>query len=197
MKKYAILLFVGLLLFAIPAMSQQITDSFYVTVGSGVVLEGGGSGYDGGTWYVYPSMWINQWFYDHPFDPIRGKIVHVEFDWVAYDTTCTTDITVAINWSTPTWSDLGYGETLPPLPGELPSGIEEDYIVRLTVLDECAMYPVVQHFEYDYIIWDYNPEWVSIDVRGCNFVITNGIIVHECAMSTESSSWGAIKKMIE
>ena len=197
MKKSAILLFIGLLLLAAPVLSQQVTDNFYVTVGSGVVLDGGGTGYNNGAWYVYPSMWINEWFYDHPYDDTRGKLIHIEFDWTAYDPLCTTDITVAINWSTPAWSDLGYGNTLPPLPGELPSGIEDDYIVRHVVLDECAIFPEVQHFEYDYTIWSYNPEWVSVDVRGCNFVITNGVLVHECAMGTENSTWGAIKAMIE
>jgi hypothetical protein len=108
-----------------------------------------------------------------------------------------TDITVAINWSTPAWSELGHGTTLPPLPGELPSGVEDDYIVRLIVLDECDIFPEVQHFEFDYTIWDYNPEWVSVDVMGCNFVITNGVLVHECAMGNENSTWGAIKAMIE
>ncbi len=185
------------MLFSVPVMSQEITDNFYVRVGAGTVLAGGGSGYNGGEWYVYQSMWINQWFYDHPFDDTRGKIVHVEFDWISVDPECTVDINVAINWSTPEWSELGYGETLPPLPGELPSGVEEDYIVRLLVLDVCEFVTEVQHFEYDYIIWDYNPEWVSIDVRGCNFDITNGVIVHECAMGTEDASWGAIKSLVE
>jgi hypothetical protein len=69
--------------------------------------------------------------------------------------------------------------------------------VRLTVLDECDIYPEIQHFAYDYIIWDCNPERVSIDAMECNFEILDGDIVHECAMSTENSSWGAIKTMIE
>jgi hypothetical protein len=189
MRKYAILLFIGLLLLAVPAASQKITDNFYVTVGAGAVLSGGGTGYNDGTWYVYPSMWINEWFYDHPFDPTRGKIIHIEFDWVAYDPECTTDITVAVNWSTPAWSALGHGATEPPLPGV----DENQYIIRETMLQTCGTYPQVQHFIYDHVIWEYNPEWVSIDVRGCNFVITNGVILHECAVGTKSSTWGGIK----
>lgn len=192
MKKTAIALFLGLLLLStVPASAQQVIDDFFVTVGSGVVTEGGGSGYDNGTWYVYQSGWINEWFYDHPFDENRGKIVHIEFDWVALDPTCTTDIIVALNWSTPEWSALGHGDALPPLPGE----DELLYIERLTFLDECGIYPEIQHVIWDYVIWDYNPEWVSIDVMGCNFIITNGIIVHECAVGNEESSWGAIKKI--
>ena len=192
MKKTVIALFLGLLLLStVPASAQQIIDDFFVTVGSGIVLEGGGSGYENGTWYVYPSNWINEWFYDHPFDESRGKIVHIEFDWVALDSTCTTDITVAFNWSTPEWSALGHGTTLPPLPGE-----DEDlYIKRSVFLDECDIFPEVQHVVWDFIVWSYNPEWVSIDVMGCNFIITNGVIIHECAVGNEESSWGAIKKI--
>jgi hypothetical protein len=192
MKKTAIALFLGLLLLGtVPASAQQVVDSFYVTVGSGIVIEGGGTGYENGTWYVYESNWINQWFYDHPFDNTRGKIVNISFDWVAMDPECTTDITVALNWSTPEWSALGNGDQLPPLPGQ----DEALYIERLAILDECAMFPEVQHFSWSHVIWDYNPEWVSIDVMGCNFVITNGVIVHECAVGNEESSWGAIKKI--
>lgn len=189
MKKFAIVLCIGTLLAAAPAFSQQLVDNFFVSIGAGTVLEGGGTGFGGGEWYVYPSGWINQWFYDHPFDPDRGKIIHVEFDWVALDPACPTNISVALNWSTPEWSALGHGTSMPPLPGY----DEELYIKRAGILSECGMFPQVQHFARDFIIYCYNPEWVSIDVMGCNFVITNGVIVHECAVGTEDSSWGAIK----
>ncbi len=189
MKKFAILACIGLLLAAMPVLAQGLVDNFYVTVGAGTVLSGGGSGFGDGEWYVYPSMWINQWFYDHPYDPIRSKILHVEFDWVAYDPSCTTDIIVAFNWSTPEWSALGYGDTQPPLPG-----VDEAlYIERRTILSQCGTFPQTQHFASDFIVYAYNPEWVSIDVRGCNFIITNGVIDHECVIGTEDTSWGAIK----
>ena len=99
-------------------------------------------------WYVYPSMWINQWFYDHPFDPLRGKIIHVEFDWTALDPLCPTNMTVAINWSTGAWSALGYGTSQPPLPG-VDEGL---YIGRETVLYQCGNFPQTQHFSMDYTI---------------------------------------------
>lgn len=194
MRRTVILFAIALIVFcAAPASSQQVTDNFYVTIGSGIVIEGGGSGFNGGEWYVYPSNWINQWFYDHPFDYERGKIIHIEFDWVAMDPTCTTDITVAVNWSTPAYSDLGLGDTEPPLPG----CNEELYIIREIILDECAIFPELQHVVWDYTIWDYNPEWVSIDVMGCNFEIINGVIVHECAVGSGDTSWGAIKAIVQ
>lgn len=193
MKRIAIALSVLMVLgLASDVSAQQITDNFFVTVGSGIVLEGGGTGYNGGEWYVYPSNWINQWFYDHPFDDTRGKIIHVEFDWTAMDPTCTVDIAVAVNWSTPAYSDLGKGDTQPPLPG-CDEGL---YIVRETFLDVCEMVTDVRHEVFDFIIYDYNPEWVSIDVMGCNFEIMNGVIVHECAVGTESTTWGGIKSVM-
>ncbi len=191
MKRTVIFFALVLFLFSAPAMSQQIIDDFFITVGSGIVIEGGGSGYAGGEWYVYPSNWINQWFYDHPFDETRGKIIHIEFDWAAMDPTCTTDITVAVNWSTPEYSALELGDSEPPLPG----CDEELYIVRETFIDFCGVYAGTEHVVYDFTIYDYNPEWVSIDVMGCNFVITNGVIVHECAVANDETTWGAIKAL--
>ncbi len=191
MKRAIILLAAALILFSAPLLAQEKTDYFNVTVGSGIVVEGGGTGYNDGFWYVYPSNWINEWFYDHPFDETRGKIIHIEFDWTAMDPACTSDITVAVNWSTPAYSALGLGDTEPPLPG----CDEAAYIMRQTFVDYCGTMADVQHVTYDLTIYDYNPEWVSIDVMGCNFVITNGVIVHECAVGAEDSSWGTIKSI--
>ncbi|HSG29854.1 MAG TPA: hypothetical protein VLA34_15335, partial [Candidatus Krumholzibacterium sp.] len=71
------------------------------------------------------------------------------------------------------------------------------YIIRENILDVCDIFPDVQHVIFDFIIEDYNPEWVSIDVMGCNFVITNGVIIHECAVANEETSWGAIKALVD
>ncbi|MFA4948116.1 MAG: hypothetical protein WC674_06355 [Candidatus Krumholzibacteriia bacterium] len=189
MKKCFIMLVLAMLLFVVSASAQPKTDTFFITVGAGNVIEGGGSGFNNGEWYVYPSGWINEWFYDHPFDPERGKVIHIEFDWIALDPLAPTNITVAINWSTPEWSGLGYGTTQPPLPG-----VDELlYIVRATVLAQRGLFPVMQYFSTDFTIWPYNPEWVSIDVMGYNFVISNGSIIHDCVLGTEKSNWGSIK----
>jgi hypothetical protein len=75
----------------------------------------------------------------------------------------------------------------------VPGYDETKYIIRVPIIEELAYFEDWVHVEWDYTIWDYNPEWVSIDVMGCNFEIINGIIVHECAVGTESSSWGGIK----
>jgi hypothetical protein len=193
MKRLAILLSLGLLLLAVPVFAQQIDDSFWVQIGEdGALIAGGGTGYNEGTWYVYPSGWINEWFYDHPFNPLRGKDIWVEFDWRPLDPTIPADVIVVVNWSTPAWSDLGYGETLPPLPGEV-GDAEDDYIVRYVIREILGTSCAGEHFERDIRIWDYNPEWISIDVMGSNFEILNGVLIHECIVGTQNSTWGGIK----
>jgi hypothetical protein len=190
MKKCFIMIVLAMLCFAVSASAQPRVDNFYIMIGAGGdVLQGGGSGFGGGEWYVYPSGWINQWFYDHPFDPDRGKMINISFDWVALDPLAPTWLEVAINWSTPAWSSLGYGASLPPIPG----WDENLYILRSTQVSQAGLFPQMQHFSRDFTIWPYNPEWVSIDVMGYNFVISNGSIIHDCVLGTEKSNWGEIK----
>jgi len=191
MRKSVTILVLALLLFAVSANSQPRQDAFWITVGpGGNMLGGGGTGFGGGEWYLYPSGWINEWFYDHPFDPTRGKIIHIEFDWMSYQAGLPTTIVAAINWSTPAWSQLGYGPTMPPLPSYPP---EELYIARAGILSYNGGYATMQHFSHDFIIWPYNPEWISIDVRGSNFIVQNGVVTHDCTVATKESSWGSIK----
>ena len=68
---------------------------------------------------------------------------------------------------------------LPPLP---PLTITEEYLYigRYTLLDVNTNIFTTVHYAFDFVIPDYNPEWVSIDVVGTNFAITNGHITHEC-----------------
>ena len=193
-----ILLIISLLLavFLVPdTEAEPIEDTFYVTLDSyGYFVCGGGSGFNGGYWYVYPSGWKNEWFYDHPFDPERGKIIHIEFDIVASDPSINSNICLAVNWSTPEWSGLGYGDTTPPTP-DLVGPDEGLYIIREIMLSACPVPSEVTHYAFDYVVWDYNPEWVSIDVDGENFEIVNGIITHDCVVDTQTESWGAVKSI--
>lgn len=200
MKRLIILLSLVLLILSVHnSRTIAITDNFDIALGpDGGIVSGGGSGFGGGYWYTYPSGWINQWFYDHPFDPDRAKIIHIEFD-IAPGGAGTGLVTVAINWSTPEWSALGYLDSLPPVPDlAIP---EETYIVREAFLgDPAAMAEIIEatHIIYDFIIWDYNPEWVSIDVMGADVEIYNGVIQHDCVdpeTDIEVESWGAVKSM--
>ncbi|MFO7914608.1 MAG: hypothetical protein R6U43_02835 [Candidatus Krumholzibacteriales bacterium] len=196
MRKLTLITLMAVAIFAAADLqAEPIEDTFYVTLDSyGYYVSGGGSGFNGGTWYVYPSGWKNEWFYDHPFDSQRGKIIHIEFDMVARDPAINSDICFAVNWSTPEWSDLGYGDTTPPTP-DLVGTDESLYIFREILLTICPVPEQVTHYVFDVTVWDYNPEWVSIDVDGENFEITNGTITHDCVVDTETESWGAVKSM--
>ncbi len=195
MKNFVIAICVGLLLFVASNVTAQIVDDFYITIGTSCeIVTGGGSGYNEGMWYEYDSGWINEWFYDHQFDPNRGKVIHIEFDLVVLDPANSSNLCFAVNWSTPEWSGLGYGTDYPPIPG-VTGFIEAEHIERETLLTACPVPVVTTHYIFDYIIYDYNPEWVSIDVMGVNFEITNGVITHDCVVASREESWGAIKSM--
>lgn len=96
-----------------------------------------------------------------------------------------------VNWSTPEWSLIGNPEPeprIPPLPPLSPPD-EELYIGR----ELLGLIEAPGHYEYDFVIPDYNPEWVSIDVQGTNFVIPLGIITHECRGAIPTvSEWGLV-----
>jgi len=154
-------------------------DDFWVFVGSDGTAEGGGSGYNDGEWYYYPNTdWWNIWFFDHPYDQDRVKGMNISF---------TIDgpggaAEVVINYSTDIWSDEGT-PGIPPLP-PLSVDDEEDYIIRPEPIFSGQILgptPINVYFE----IPDYNPEWISIDIRGWNFNIINGTIEHVCFASDE------------
>ena len=157
------------------------TNDFWVVLDpGGNFIDGGGSGFYGSGWYFYPEIapWWNVWFYDHPFDYDRYKVVMVEFDVIQLDQAIPANVTVAVNWSTDIWSLEGNppGERRPPLPED---GNEQLYIGRGVVYDNPQL-TEIQHVIQEFVIPDYNPEWISIDVMGANFEIQNGFVTHEC-----------------
>jgi hypothetical protein len=174
-----------------PGHSGQRCDTFQGTLTVDGV-DGGGSGWDGGAWIQYPGApgdsapdWHNQWFYNDPLDPDRWKEIYwditlesngEEGDWVE----------VAINWS----NDLYPNGTGAP-PENTVAG--EAFIERHGL----GQFPVgsgpnaihltnLEGVDLPFVIPDYNPEWVSIDVRmlqvmfGSEGVSINGEICHEC-----------------
>ena len=155
---------------------DPITNLFWIAMApDGVFLDGGGTDFFGMGWYFYEMYdWWNIWFYDHPFDYGRFKEVHLEFDAFVLDPQYPASLELAINWSTDWWFENGF-PGMPPLPGEP----EDLAIGRLTVL--LTEFPD-GHYIIDTILPWYNPEWVSIDVRGYNFIIPEGmgIITHDC-----------------
>ena len=152
------------------------SDSFSATLSNGVVISGEGSGYGGGQWYEYPLYgWWNQWYYDHPLDWNRSKVVDLHLEVLAAQPGGLME--VAINWATANWGS----EVFPPIPGILQPQDETLMIGRETVYSNDGHPDVV---DIHWVFPDYNPEWVSIDIRdtsaGGYFEIV-GDVVHECA----------------
>jgi len=127
-------------------------------------------------WYYYPQTdWWNIWFYDHPFDETRMKEIFTSFSIRKYNPDVLSYVEVAVNWATDYWDPGGP----PPVP---PIENEELYIGRAIIFGGQNM---EGFYEFFYEILDYNPEWVSIDVRGYNFIIENGWIEHACLGSLD------------
>lgn len=146
-----------------PASAEMAMGTYYAEVQDNNDLTGGGDGYDGGTWYLYPNygdpptpdptvysgdfdvvdgVW-NQWWYNHPYDPSRYKVYEIKL-WVEPiipDPTQFPDpgdpyIGVIVNWATDLWSLEGNppGQPrLPPIPPLTPED-EQKYVGR-TVLE--------------------------------------------------------------
>lgn len=152
------------------------------------------------TWFEYPQpggdpSWWNQWWYNDPLLIPGGKWVDIAFHWEPINWDEETYLEVTINWTTPQWNyDFGTGPDMgtatPPIPG---MGYDpEMYIERLS--DYQAMYPEQDYtwiiegapgeegdfYKFVWLPIDYNPEWVSIDIRGENISILGGVIQHQC-----------------
>lgn len=146
---------------------------------AGIILDAQGQLFDyytdedafEGTWWYYENTeWWNVWWFDHPFDPTHMKNLWMTGYVVPFEGPGW--IEIAFNWSTPFWPP-GMPPPIPPLsPPE-----EEEYIWRETIYEGPVdgEIPIEAFFE----ILEYNPEWVSIDVRGYNFVF-EAELGHQC-----------------
>jgi len=180
--------------------NDPITNLFWVGVDpSGAFMPplSGGAGFypggiDGTGWFEYfqPEweFW-NIWFYDHPFDYDRKKTVHIDFDVDVIDPQMEGWLTFVINWSTDIWSLEGQppGDSMPPI-GRFDPQTELMFIGRDTLYDG-PVFVGPHHYAFDWEYPNYNPEWVSIDVAGYNFVIYEGtgMITHDCIPSLDLS----------
>lgn len=140
---------------------------------------GDGHGYNDGTWYYYPQTgWYRQWYYNAPYSADRKGYLKYEVYIKAVDPTQMTYVEINFNWATGAWSQLGLDR--PPLPSDTPTADQETPYMssrRLYVVDNWYIGTVEPI--YSHTIEEYNPEWVSIDVRGRNAYLFRGAM-HEC-----------------
>jgi uncharacterized repeat protein (TIGR01451 family) len=150
---------------------DPVSDDFNALFGRGnELLQGGGTGWEG-TWFYYPeTYWWNMWFYNEPFDDEKMKRIDVWFTINPTDPVEDAWVIFAINWANDAWAATG--NQYPPY-----STQDEQYIVRDTLYNNEVYEPVDLHFTY--YIWDYNPEWLSVDFQGQHIQIIGGI-EHTC-----------------
>ncbi|MBN1391893.1 MAG: hypothetical protein JW947_03715 [Sedimentisphaerales bacterium] len=160
--------------FALPSVADVKHDTFEAMVNENNILLGGdGSGWNGGQqlppmWFEYQNTgWWNQWFYDDPPDPTRWKELSYGIDgYASVDDTLSIDewmeYSIAINWTS-----LDFPESRPGGPPPIPplTQVEEDLYITRNVIDMGQLLDGESvYLEGTFIIPDYNPEWVSIDV---------------------------------
>jgi len=131
-------------------------------------------------------FWWNEWWYNDPFLQPGAKWIQLGFTWKPIDPLQPVDFHIIINWTNGGW----IGKNAPPIPFGQPGGNTDNperYIVRANAYD-FFWEPVPGQvgnspwsFTYDkFWIREYNPEWVSVDVRGANFELIPGWIEHQC-----------------
>jgi hypothetical protein len=145
----------------------------------GQYVRGDGDGYNNGTWYYYPQTgWYRQWFYNEPYRADRKGSLRYEVYIKAVDPTKTTYVEVNFNWAKPEWSELRLNR--PPLPDDIRAGEDEsEYMTGrvLYVVDDWFI-GTIEPIK-TFVIEDYNPDWVSIDIRGRNACVYRGVL-REC-----------------
>jgi hypothetical protein len=161
-----------------------------------------------GIWYLYNQApgdadWWNIWFYNDPVDTSRMKKIRMGFWIQPLDIINQGMLNYVINWSDTAWDGPGF-----------PTPLDEAFIHRSPVNGPMPILPGAPIWvELYYIIPDYNPEWVSVDIWGENIQILQeslqpppagsplfqywlpgspgGIIVHECLpkVGGPTSAW--------
>ena len=179
-KLLSILTVMSLLLIPLLTLAQSPKQDFFwvafdadsslmPTLSGGTMDDPG----EDGTWWQYPEWW-NIWFYDHPFDITRYKEVYLQFYIYPYDSLLPSDVEIVINWSTQFWPVQN--PPGPPIPSLFPPPDEDIVLSRSETMFEYHGFiymsdPIYYSFTNNFIFPWYNPEWVSVDIRGANFQI--------------------------
>jgi len=156
-------------------------DVFEVNVDTdGNIVWSSGTGFNDGEWYHYEDTdWRRMWFYNGPYEP--WGLLEYEY-WVAVtrlDPELDGWIDVAFGCATPS-SFMVLPEPTPPLP---PLTAEEE---NARVFQFCCLgtrqlakgHAVLMYNANPTFFEEYNQEWVSVDVRGCNVKLFNGSLSH-------------------
>ena len=138
--------------------------------GDNWLVDGTGTGWNGGEWIKYDETdWWNQWFYDDP--PSRERMKHIDYFFEVVPLLIDEDLTdfqitveVALNWSNMEFPETGDPATNPNARPPMP---EEEWAIEREIIFAEDDFAPGQAFMVEgmYDIWDYNPEWVSIDMR--------------------------------
>ena len=157
-------------------------ENFLVSIdGNGMVEDYQGTGWNNSTWYVYPNFeWTNVWFYDHPIAIEREKLIDGLMIVEPRDPNMESYVEIVWNWTTPEWP--GWPEVdKPPLPEDvMDPAYEESVIVRsVTLYTFSGLITEPVAIPVPWNIADYNPEWLSVDIRGNNFLL-QGDFNHIC-----------------
>lgn len=170
----------GLLLVSTITQAAPVIDTFFVSLDPNNIVnpaESGGTGFNDGTWYQYTDpaggpAWWNQWFFNSP-DIVGSK-------WIEWNinTQGSPDsiFELVINYSTPDWLDV----TQPPLPDL------NQFIIRQSIFLGNPV-DIISNIGQPLWIREFNPIWVSIDIRLLNQnqtsdfdpVLARGTIWHE------------------
>jgi len=188
---------------ATPSLAAPTTDTFefcYIDYG---YETGSGSGFNDGTglygepWYYYENTgWYTQWFYDAPPDASRYKEISYDITFEAPFNSPLSEFKIALNWTTLAWPETG-PDGQPPLPPLHP--VLQDAFIHREVIYERMGSLALTNITGTFIISDYNPEWVSIDVWVSasvnNLAISytsTSTITHECIPAPGAVLLGSI-----
>ena len=121
----------------------------------------GGSGFEGRWDYYANTNWYNQWFYDHPLDYTKRKVITID-GMITTTSQYPVLVEIAINWSTDLYPPNRDKPPLPPLSPEE----EADWIGRKVIFEGEVLPGKTPFGITNYVLpVPYNPEWVSMDVR--------------------------------
>lgn len=143
---------------------------------NGDKIEGGG---DGLGWHYYPqsNTW-RMWFYNGPYSPDRTGYLYYHVYTKAVDPSVQTNIDASFGWTTGEWSRLNNGR--PPLPDDMPTTDRESlYMSSWPIYTVNSFVPGTVETERGHTIYDCNPEWVCITLKGSNAYVYRGAF-HEC-----------------